>query len=235
MRADKAVSESKREDGKTGSERFFGSRSRTIKTVWSSLLVFLFTSSLLAACGGGLAPVHNVRAPIAAAHGRSHSLPAVHDAILRSLLGRGWEVDREGPDGIVATIVSKGHSATVLIQFDAQSYAISYLDSSPGLKFNGGAIHRRYNEWIDRLDKTIRKQLANSDAYPVPAAGAPPVGAYPAQPAPSTAPPALAEPAPATAPAPAPPPAGAPAVAPGGPYEAPPPPPPPPPAPAPRR
>ena len=196
---------------------------------------------MLAACGGGLAPVHNVRAPILAPHGHVHSVQAVRDAIIRSLLGRGWQVDREGHDGIVATIVSKGHSATVLIQFDAQSYAISYLDSSPGLKFNGGAIHRRYNDWIDRLDKTIRKQLASSESYPV--QGVAPAGAYPAQPAPEATPgaypvqpvpavPLSAEPAPATAPSPAPPPSGAPAVAPSGPYEAPPPPPP---APAPRR
>jgi hypothetical protein len=233
MPAEKAVSEIEQ------AERFLGSRSRTMKDLWPSrLLVFLFIFLLLAACGGGLAPVHNVRAPIAAPQGQIHPLPAVRDAIVRSLLGRSWQVDREGPDGIVATIVSKGHSATVLIQFDAQSYAISYLDSSPGLKFNGAAIHRRYNEWIDRLDKTIRKQLASHEVYPspvvVPASAAPPPGAYPAypaQPAPSTVPPPIAEPAPATAPAPAPPPAGAPAVAPGGPYEAPPPPP----APAPRR
>ena len=197
------------------------------------------TVLMLAACGGGLAPVHNVRAPIVAPHGQTHTLQAVRDAIIRSLLGRSWQVDREGPDGIVATIVSKGHSATVLIQFDAQSYAISYLDSSPGLKFNGGAIHRRYNDWIDRLDKTIRKELAASHAYP--AQPAPLPGAYPAQPAAPLAYPAqpavphAAEPAPATAPTPAPPPSGAPAVAPGGAYEAPPPPPPPPPAAAPRR
>jgi len=183
---------------------------------------------LLAACGGGLVPVHNVRAPIVAPHGQAHSIQGVRDAIIRALLGRDWQIDREGPDGIVATIVAKGHSATVLIQFDAQRYAISYSDSSPGLKFNGGAIHRRYNEWIDRLDKTIRKQLASSDAYPVQTA---PPAAYPAQPAV----PHMAEPAPATAPVPAPPPSGAPAVAPGGAYEAPPPPPPPPPAPTPRR
>jgi hypothetical protein len=203
---------------------------------WLSLVRVVGAVLVLAACGGGLAPVHNVRAPIVAPRGQIHTWQAVRDAIIRSLLGRSWQVDREGADGIVATIVSKGHSATVLIQFDAQSYAISYLDSSPGLKFNGGAIHRRYNEWVDRLDKTIRKQLASSDAYPAqpppayPTQPEQPASAYPAQPAV----PRAAEPAPATAPAPAPPPSGAPAVAPGGPYEAPPPPPPPP-SPAPRR
>ena len=186
---------------------------------------------LLSACGGGLVPVHNVRAPIMAGRGQAHgvhTVQGVRDAIMRSLLSRGWQIDREGPDGVVATVVSKGHSATVLIQFDAQSYAISYLDSSPGLKFNGRAIHRRYNEWIERLDKTIRKQLTSRDAYP---SGAAPMPAAPAQPPPAAATPA-AEPAPAAAPAPAP--TGAPAVAPDGALEAPPPPPPPP-APAPRR
>lgn len=180
----------------------------------------------LAACGGGLVPVHNVRSAIAARPGHGHTFQTVRDGIVRALLSRGWQIDREGPDGIVATVVSKGHSATVLIQFDAQSYAISYLDSSPGLRFRAGAIHRRYNEWIERLDKTIRKQLASSDPYPAAALPPPPPGTYPAQPVPAV--PAAAEPAPETAPPPPPPPpSGAPSVAPGAANEAPPPPPPP--------
>lgn len=187
----------------------------------------------LAACGGGLAPVHNVQhAPVITAGGQQPSAQQVRDAIMRALLSRGWQVDREGPDGVVATTVSRGNSATVLVQYDARAYSISYLDSSPSLKFNGSSIHRRYNDWIDKLDKTIRKLLAEPAYYPPPLAA--PGYQHQAPP-----PPPAAEPAPATAPpsaagglVPAPPPAApAPEVAPQ--YQAPPPPPPP--APAPRK
>jgi hypothetical protein len=180
---------------------------------------------VLAACGGGLVPVHNVRgAPIVVGGGEAASPQLVRDAIMRALVSRSWQVDREGPDGIVATQVSRGNAGTVLIQYDARTYSISYLDSSPGLKFNGSAIHRRYNDWVDKLDKTIRRLLATSPAYQ----GQP---AYPVQPPPPAQPAPTAEPAPPLAPVP--PPEGAPAVAPQ--YEGPPPPPPPPPAAAPRR
>ncbi|HET8935904.1 MAG TPA: hypothetical protein VFN67_20795 [Polyangiales bacterium] len=200
-----------------------------------------------AACGGGLVPVYNIRsAPVVTARGPGANPQEVRDAIMRALVARAWQVDREGPDGIVATVVYKGHSATVLIQYNPTAYSISYLDSSPGLKFNGAAIHRRYNEWVERLDKTIRKLLASSDGYAAQVVMPGPV-MQPVPPPGQQLPPAAAEPAPATAPAPAPPPAGAPAVAPYAapppagapavaPYAAPPPPPPPPPpAAAPRR
>lgn len=198
-------------------------------------LTSLLIALTLAACGGGLAPVYNIRnAPVVTGRGQVAEPLEVRDAIMRALAARGWQVDREGPDGIVATIVSKGHSATVLIQYNPSAYSISYLDSSPGLRFNGAAIHRRYNEWVERLDKTIRKLLASGAGFAVQVIVPGPT-AQPAPPPARALPPAAAEPAPATAPAPAPPPAGPPAVAPpAGPYAAPPPPPPPP-ANAPRR
>jgi hypothetical protein len=201
--------------------------------IFRATLTSLALAVLLAACGGGLVPLYNVRnAPVVTGRGQMASAPEVRDALMRALVERSWQVDREGPDGIVATQVSRGHSATVLIQYNPSAYSISYLDSSPGLRFNGADIHRRYNEWIDRLDNAIQKFLARGDGYavqvvvPVPGSQVVPPPAEPV-PAAQAAP---AEPAPATAPAPAPPPAGAPPVAPQ--YAAPPPPPPPPPPPA---
>lgn len=145
---------------------------------------WLLAACVVAACGGGLQPVHNVRhAPVVMAAGSAASPQGVHDAIMRALASRGWQLDREGPDGIVATVVSGGHSATVLIQHDAQTYSISYLDSSPGLKFNGTAIHRRYNDWIERLDRSIRKFLAASNGSPIQ------VQVAPGQPQPPPSPP----------------------------------------------
>jgi hypothetical protein len=191
---------------------------------WAGLSLVL----LLAACGGGLVPVHNIRnAPVMPARGQTPSVQGVRDAILRALASRDWQIAREGVDGIVATLVAKNNAATVLIQFDAQSYSISYLDSSPGLRFDGAYIHRRYNDWIERLDKTIRKLVATAEGEYEPAPGLPPTAPPAEAPPPAAA--APGEPAPELAPPPAPPPEGAPAVAP---YEAPPPPPP---APKPRR
>lgn len=211
---------------------------RSRRALWLGCACWLALST--AACGGGLRPIYNVHnAPVVMGRGQAPSAPVVRDAIMRSLASRGWQLDREGPDGIVATVTSGGHSATVLIQYTAQSYSISYLDSSPGLRFNGAAIHRRYNDWIERLHKTIRRELQSGGGYGVQvvvpgaavqvaptAPAAAPAAPAPAEPAPVA--PAPAAPAPAPAPAPpaaAPPPAVAPPAAIHN--DAPPPPPPP--------
>jgi hypothetical protein len=184
--------------------------------------VVLASSMVLAACGGGLVPVHNIQnAPIIAARGQAPNTQEVRDAIMRALVSRGWQVDREGPDGVVATMVTRGNSATVLVRYDSRAFSISYLDSSPGLKFNGASIHRRYNEWVEKLEKSIRKLLADVDHHPAQAAVPPPGAAASTPPPAAEAAPVQAAPGfeappppPADAVPPPPPAAGAPDVAP---------------------
>ena len=119
----------------------------------------LWTIALIG-CGSALVPVLNVgNAPVVVPRGETASRDGVRNAILRALTGRGWRVVREGSDGIVATVSSMGQSATAHIQYDDRMYSIHYVASSPGLRFDGVAIHHRYNDWIDRLDRSIRTQL----------------------------------------------------------------------------
>jgi len=171
----------------------------------SVTLGFLCLAFASGACGANLAPVLNVdSAPVVAAGGMPATRPFVHDAIVRALSSRNWQLEQETPDGITASVSSGGHTATVHIQYDEHTFSIHYVDSSPGLDYNGTSIHRRYNHWVDRLSSSIRAQLASS----VPSAE------------PAAAPPAALAPGAAPAGAPATPTAGG---------ELPPPPPPPPP------
>ena len=160
---------------------------------------------LSAACGANLAPVLNVEnAPVVTATGETPATKAfVRDAIIRALSSRGWQLEQETPDGITASVSSGGHSATAQIQYDERTYSIHYVDSSPGLKYNGSSIHRRYNHWIDRLRAAIRAQLASS--APVPEAVPADATLNPALPPPGTAPAPDAQPAPGEAPPPPPP------------------------------
>ena len=186
---------------------------------WASLgasLTLTFTFALLAACGGGLVPVHNIQnAPVVVAHGQAATTPQVRDAIVRALGSRNWQLNREGPEGIVATMISGGHWGTIRIQYDEHTYSIQYVDSSPGLRFNDqtNAIHRTYNGWVDKLNRSIRSLLMGPHWGGVQVVIPPP---------PPSTPPPPAEPAPAVAPPP---------NTAGPTYDdAPPPPPPPPPA-----
>jgi hypothetical protein len=146
------------------------------------------------ACGAGLAPVLNVdNAPVVTAAGVPQTRGVVHDAIVRALASRNWQLVQDTSDGIVASVTSGGHTATVHIGYDERTYSIHYVDSSPGLKYNGTAIHRRYNQWVDRLRASIRAQLTTPNAV-LPLAAAPttpPPSASTMPPAPGSAAPAV--------------------------------------------
>src|SRR5687767_8858262 len=66
-------------------------------------------------------------------------------AILRALQERTWIVEAEEPNTIVASVSAGGHSATASIYYDDLNYSIKHIESSPGLKYDGVEIHRRYN------------------------------------------------------------------------------------------
>ena len=178
----------------------------------------LFTSALLlAACGGGLVPVHNIQnAPVVVARGQTATAPHVRDAIVRALGSRNWQLNREGPEGIVATTIVGGHSATIRIQYDEHTYSIQHVDSSPGLRFNGQGIQRNYNNWVEKLNRSIRSLLMGPQwgGVQVVITPPPPASSPAAEPAPATAAPAVAPPAKPSGPtyddAPPPPPPAAP-------------------------
>jgi len=151
-----------------------------LPAVFRGLCVVTFCLSFMAAfsvaCGSALAPVVNVsNAPVAAPRGEAATRESVRAGILRALTGRGWRIVREDSSGIVAAVSSVGQSATVHIRYDERSYSIHYVDSSPGLRFDGVMIHHRYNDWIERLDRSVRAQLLSppsNDVRVVAAVGA---------------------------------------------------------------
>ena len=172
-------------------------------------------TALLAAtavgCGGHLPPVKNVEhMPVLAPYGVTVTAPLVRDAILRALAPRygyrraQWRVVQEVQGGFEAELTARREVARVLIQYDAQAYAIHHRSSSPSLRYDGQGIHRRYNQWIDSLDRAIQREFARIGTQPA-AAPAPPAAVEPVAPAAANdakAEPAVAAPPVANAPAP---------------------------------
>jgi hypothetical protein len=135
-------------------------------------IAFLFVLFFVTACGFNTAPVLDVHsAKIALTAGVTPSAALTRDAILRALVERTWTVEGEEPNTIVASVSAGGHSATAGITYDDHTYSIKRLESSPGLKFDGYEIHRRYNQWIKNLRKTIDKQLLLAGSAPSPSSG----------------------------------------------------------------
>lgn len=87
------------------------------------------------------------------------STEEVGDIIEQAALRRGWSVVRPAPGRAVASIRVRGrHWARVDIAFDPQAFSIRYRDSE-NLRYNGERIHRNYNSWILRLERTIHDLL----------------------------------------------------------------------------
>jgi hypothetical protein len=173
------------------------------------------------ACGGSAAvPVYQVSGQrLSPWNGRALGEDEVRQILVRAATLRKWTVEREEPRVIFARIVYGAHEAVVRLDYNSAGYSISYVDSSPGLRYDGVTIHRRYNQWVRLLDDSIQKEFgiyeklptAGGSAPPPPPAEvlqpAPPVDPAPAQgPATGLAPaaPAPVEPTPAPLPAPAP-------------------------------
>jgi hypothetical protein len=171
-------------------------------------LAVLFSVLFATACGFNTAPVLDVHsAKVTLPGGVSPSNALTRDAILRALAERTWTVEGEEPNTIVASVTAGGHSATAGITYDDLTYSIKRLESSPGLKYDGYEIHRRYNNWIKNLRTTIDKQLLLASPPSTPTSGgeavlpptepptgpvtAPPAGEVPAAAEPSAPPAAV--------------------------------------------
>jgi hypothetical protein len=149
----------------------------------------LLAVALVVGCGANLAPVLDVQnAPVVTPQGVAPNNQLVRDAIVRALANRTWSVVEERPNEIVARVSAGGHDATALVKYDERSYSITRVDSSPGLKYDGTYIHRRYNHWIDRLRASIQQELSTAQPGAAPAAEPAAPAAASTTPAPDAAP-----------------------------------------------
>lgn len=79
-------------------------------------------------------------------------------AILTALQRRQWTVQRADRGQIMAQYTRRGHQADITIPYSASTYAIQYRDSH-NLDYHDGTIHRAYNKWVRKLDRTIQQEL----------------------------------------------------------------------------
>jgi len=141
-----------------------------------AIFFMLFSTLTLSGCFN-LAPVRDVRdSPIAVPRNVERSEAVVRDGIVRGLTAKGWSIEGESGPTLIASVTGGGHWAKVRIDYTAHAFSITYQDSSPGLRYDGESVHRRYNHWVHLLERAIRKQLANArpDAAPPADTTAPP-------------------------------------------------------------
>lgn len=117
-------------------------------------LIFSFVS----ACATRV-PVYNVaNAPVDISK-KSASLDEIGDAIRRAGAALGWQMKPVKPGLIAGTLILRTHTANVDIAYNKKTYDITYKDSVD-LGYDGTAIHKNYNGWIQNLDRQIRANLS---------------------------------------------------------------------------
>ena len=92
--------------------------------------------------------------------------PSIHadraqmqQAIVKSLVGRGWTVQKITPELVQAQItVREQFHAEIDIPYSATHYQIIYRNSS-GLDYKDGKIHKNYIRWVRLLDRDIVRDL----------------------------------------------------------------------------
>lgn len=95
--------------------------------------------------------------------------PSIHadraqmqQAIVKSLVGRGWTVQKITPERVQAQItVREQFHAEIDIPYSATHYQIIYRNSS-GLDYKDGKIHKNYIRWVRLLDRDIVRDLKDN-------------------------------------------------------------------------
>lgn len=82
----------------------------------------------------------------------------ISDIIIAAGIERGWQMKKDGPGKLTATLLNRDHKAVVDILYTKTSYSILY-DSSVNLRYDGTRIHRNYNRWVKNLEKDINRGM----------------------------------------------------------------------------
>ncbi|HTA18480.1 MAG TPA: hypothetical protein VK989_04270 [Polyangia bacterium] len=140
-------------------------RTQKIQTFVFSVGIALLAAAGVTGCGATLGPVLNPsHVPVVGATAGNDR--AVHDAILRAIVNKGWTVAGDAPGVVRASIQKETLTATVAIAYTGSEFSITHESSSPGLKFDGTRIHKHYNTWVNNLRAQITAELQKPVAPP---------------------------------------------------------------------
>jgi hypothetical protein len=90
-------------------------------------------------------------------------LEKLSSIIEKSIINRGWVIVEKKDDSMIALLLVRQHSLTVIISYTQEGILIKYKDSEVLLysKDDEGneTIHKKYNTWITNLVNDIKKGM----------------------------------------------------------------------------
>ena len=127
------------------------------RAICLSLLAFLIIS--FSGCAYKAQPLYNpAPVPIPKTFSKSETPSKIRAALFR----RGWNIDREAPGEIFASISRSRHTARIKISYDNKNARVEYLDSENlnySVKDGEQRIHSRYNIWLRNVEHDLRQAL----------------------------------------------------------------------------
>lgn len=135
----------------------FGRRGR----IWRTVLTGLVLALSLTGCARSVL----LQQPYVSVAG-IYTHEQMRRAILLAGAGLGWRLEEASSSHIRGMLDIRSHRAEIDIAYTAEEFAIDYADSV-NLRYDGHAIHPRYNAWVIKLRNAILRQLslAQPDAY----------------------------------------------------------------------
>lgn len=124
------------------------------------VITCLFASAIFLFGCGNTAPLLNFEnSPVVTVSGKQAKLDDVKKRIIAAGISKGWQMQPVTDGHIVGTLFLGGHMAKVDVKYTADTYSVTYKDSS-NLNYDGANIHKRYNHWVRLLNDQIRVQLS---------------------------------------------------------------------------
>jgi hypothetical protein len=126
------------------------------------IILLMIFSIFLIGCRAAVPIIDITDAPITTGSGKSPSLSVVTHDIVQAGIGLGWQMKKENPGHIIATLVLRKHMVKVDINYSNTEYSILYKDSTE-MNYDGEKIHANYNSWVQNLSKSINKHVYHNN------------------------------------------------------------------------
>jgi len=132
------------------------------KSMGRRLAIPLLLVSVLFGCGGSLEPVVTPRFQHSYGE-RMFTQEEMGKLVKMGAVTAGWLPGKEQEGRIDLKVYVREHQAFVTVIFWENGFRIEHKATSSGLKYDSEyrLIHERYNHWVRRLSRHIRKQIGD--------------------------------------------------------------------------
>lgn len=91
---------------------------------------------------------------------RGMTMAKMEKCITKAGVELGWKMNKTKAGVFEATLYQREHTAVVTVTYSTSAYSIVYKSSSAGLYADeNGKIHKRYNTWVNNLDRQINREI----------------------------------------------------------------------------